>query len=467
MFSSNIKNSVENIFNQNFSYDTIVVGGGPSGAVAAIAAARQGAKTLLVEQYGFLGGMLTAGGVGPMMTFHTGETQVVRGIAEEIICRLKEMSLSPGHMDDFVGYTSSVTPFDPEGMKYILETMALEAGVQLLYHTVFTGCSVENGAIKKITLYTKGGFLDVEAKVFIDCTADADLSAYAGVPTTYGRESDNLAQPMTLNIRVGGVDRDRMIDYVSENRDDMLPTTPFDRLRHIPRSGIQGAYSLIQKAKDVGKFNVDRNMVLCFETNTPGEFILNMSRIIRKSALDAFDLTDAEVEGRRQARQIVDFMRDNIPGFESCHIISTGPHIGIRESRKIHGIYTLTAEDLLSNRMFEDAIAMGGYPIDIHSPDGSDMKHCHLKPGSWYSVPYRSLVTEEIANLIVAGRCISATHEACAAVRVTPIAMAIGQAAGTAAAQSVLTCEPANKLNTRALRESLVQNNAFLENYIG
>lgn len=467
MFSSNTKSITENMLQHNLSYDTVVVGGGPAGTVAAIAAARQGAKTLLVEQYGFLGGMLTAGGVGPMMTFHAGETQVVRGIAEEIICRLKEMSLSPGHMDDFVGYTSSVTPFDPEGLKYVLETMALEAGVQLLYHTVFTGCSVENGAIKKITLYTKGGFFDVEGKVFLDCTADADLSAYAGVPTTYGRESDNLAQPMTLNIRVGGVDRDKMIDYVSENRDDMLPTTPFDRLRQIPRSGMQGAYSLIEKAKLAGKFDVDRNMVLCFETNTPGELILNMSRIIRKSALNAFDLTDAEVEGRRQARQIVDFMRDNIPGFENCHIISTGPHIGIRESRKIHGIYTLTAEDLLNNLMFEDAVAMGGYPIDIHSPDGSDMKHRHLRPGSWYSVPYRSLVTKYIANLIVAGRCISATHEACAAVRVTPIAMAIGQAAGTAAAQSVATGESANNLNTRTLRETLAKNNVFLEKYIG
>lgn len=463
----NTKNTTDNILEGNLIYDTVVVGGGPAGTVAAIAAARQGAKTLLVEQYGFLGGMLTAGGVGPMMTFHAGETQVVRGIAEEIICRLKEMSLSPGHMDDFVGYTSSVTPFDPEGLKYVLETMALEAGVQLLYHTVFTGCSVENGAIKKITLYTKGGFFDVEGKVFLDCTADADLSAYAGVPTTYGRESDNLAQPMTLNIRVGGVDRDKMIDYVSENRDDMLPTTPFDRLRQIPRSGMQGAYSLIEKAKLAGKFDVDRNMVLCFETNTPGELILNMSRIIRKSALNAFDLTDAEVEGRRQARQIVDFMRDNIPGFENCHIISTGPHIGIRESRKIHGIYTLTAEDLLNNLMFEDAVAMGGYPIDIHSPDGSDMKHRHLRPGSWYSVPYRSLVTKYIANLIVAGRCISATHEACAAVRVTPIAMAIGQAAGTAAAQSVATGESANNLNTRTLRETLAKNNVFLEKYIG
>jgi len=236
-------------------------------------------------------------------------------------------------------------------------------------------------------------------------------------------------------------------------------------LHQIPRTGMQGAYSLIEKAKAAGEFDVDRNMVLCFETNTPGEVILNMSRIIRKSAVDAFDLTDAEVEGRRQARQILAFMRKHIPGFENCRIISTGPHIGVRESRKIHGIYQLTAEDLLDNRMFKDAIAMGGYPIDIHSPDGAAMKHRHLKPGSWYSVPYRSLVTKEVENLIVAGRCISATHEACAAIRVTPIVMAIGEAAGTAAAQSAARGECANALDTQLLREKLRKNNVFLENY--
>ena len=181
--------------------------------------------------------------------------------------------------------------------------------------------------------------------------------------------------------------------------------------------------------------------------------------------MDPFALTAAEIEGRRQAQTIVAFMRKYIPGFEECHMISTGPHIGVRESRKIDGCYKLQAEDLLTNTMFPDAIAMGGYPIDIHSPDGSAMKHQYLKPGSWYSIPYRCLITEAMENLIVAGRCISVTHEACAAIRVTPIVMAIGQAAGTAAAQSALTGQPANQLDTDLLRRTLQEQGAFLEEY--
>lgn len=446
-------------------YDVVVIGGGPAGAVAAIAAARQGAKTLLVEQNGYLGGSLTSAGVGPQMTFHAGATQVVRGIPEEIVSRLKSLGLSPGHMEDSVGYASSITPFDAEGMKLVLETMALEAGVELLYHTVYTGCQVEAGQIAQVRLYSKGGFFSVEAKVFLDCSADADLATHAGVPSLYGRESDNLAQPMTMNLKVGGVDREKVIAFVKENQEDMLATIPFDHLEQIPRTGIQGAYSRIRLAKAQGEFDVDRDMVLSFETNTPGEFILNMSRIVRKSAVDPFQLTQAEVEGRRQAQQILAFMRNHIPGFENCRLLSTGPNIGIRESRKILGTYQLRAEDLLSNRMFPDAIAMGGYPIDVHSPDGATMDHHFLKPGSWYSIPYRCLTTTQISNLIVAGRCVSATHQACAAIRVTPIVMAMGQAAGTAAAQCVQTGEQANALDAQRLRRTLRENGVFLETY--
>lgn len=454
---------MENILN----YDVVVIGGGPAGTVVAIAAAREGAKVLLVEQNGYLGGMLTMAGTGPQMTFHAGKTQVVRGIAEEIVERLQAIGMSPGHMEDFVGYASSVTPFDAEGMKLVLETMAREAGVQLLYHTVYTGCEKEEDEIRSVRLYSKNGFFQVQAKVFIDCSADADLATHAGVSSVYGRESDHLAQPMTMNIKVADVDREEMIAFVKGNRDDMLHTIPFDRLEELPRAGIQGAYSRIQMAKERGEFDIDRDMVLCFETNTSGECILNMSRIIRRSAVDPFDLTEAEVEGRKQAHQIVAFMRKYIPGFEHCRIIQTGPHIGIRESRKIDGKYKLTAEDLLSNRMFPDAIAMGGYPIDVHSPDGAQTNHRYLKPGSWYSIPYGCLVTDQVKNLLVAGRCVSATHEACAAIRVTPIVMAVAQAAGTAAAQSAKDGHPANALDTDKLRQTLRDRGAFLEEYKG
>jgi len=450
---------------QNLTYDVVIIGGGPAGTVAAIASARSGAKTLLVEQNGYLGGMLTMAGTGPQMTFHAGNTQVVQGIAEEIVAHMVREGFSPGHMEDFVGYASSVTPFDAEGMKLILETMVKEAGADLLYHTVYTGCEWEDRKIRKVRLYGKQGFFDVSASVFIDASADADLATHAGIGSVYGREEDHLAQPMTMNIKVSNVNRDKMIEYIKNNSGDMLETIPFERLQLIPRSGMQGAYSIIRMAKEKGEFPIDRDMVLCFETNNPGEYILNMSRIIKKSALDSFDLTEAEIEGRKQAHAIVAFMRNYIPGFEHAVIVTTGPHIGIRESRKINGAYRLTASDLLENKMFEDAIAMGGYPIDIHSPDGGTMEHHYLKKGSWYSIPYRCLYTNELDNLLVAGRCISATHEACAAVRVTPILMAISEGAGTAAAIAAKQGIGVAAIDVAQLQNLLKDHGAFLEPY--
>lgn len=452
---------------QDLNYDVVVIGGGPAGTVAAIASARMGAKTLLVEQNGCLGGMLTMAGTGPQMTFHAGSTQVVKGIAQEIVDRMVKEGFSPGHMEDFVGYASSITPFDSEGLKLVLETMALESEVRLLYHTVYTGCKREGRRIEKVRLYAKQGFFEVKAGIFIDASADGDLAAHGGIGSVYGREEDHLAQPMTMNIKVSGVDRERLMEYVKNHREDMLPTIPFDRLEKIPRTGMQGAYSVIRLAKERGEFPIDRDMVLCFETNNPGEYILNMSRIIKKSAVDSFELTEAEIEGRKQAHLIVAFMRKYIPGFEKAVLVMTGPGIGIRESRKINGAYKLTADDLLENRMFEDAIAMGGYPIDIHSPDGGTMEHHYLKKGSWYSIPYRCLYAEELDNLLVAGRCISATHEACAAVRVTPILMAVSEAAGTAAAMAAKENQSVAGIDVKALRAALKERGAFLEEYRG
>jgi hypothetical protein len=452
--------------NGKLAYDVIIIGGGPAGAMAAIAAGRNGARTLLVEQYGYLGGMLTAGGTGPQMTYHAGDVQVVEGIPGELIRRMQQEGFSPGHMEDFAGYTYTVTPFDAEGLKLVLEKMVLEAEADLLYHTVYTGCELNGGSISKVKLYAKNGFFDASASVYIDASADADLAVHAGVSTVFGRESDNMAQPMTMNMKVYGVDRERLIKFVQDHRADMLPTIPFDRLEIIPRTGLQGGYSVIQKAKDEGRFHVDRAHFLCFETNNPGEFIINMSRIIKRSAVDAVDLTAAEIEGRKQCFEILAVLRHDVPGFENCKLLSIGPNIGVRESRKINGVYKLTADDLLSNTMFDDAVAMAGYPIDIHPVDGKEVTYRELKKGSWYSFPYRSMITAEIKNLIVSGRCVSVTHEALGTIRVTPMVMALGQAAGTAAALARNDGDVKN-INIKTLRETLIKDGAFLKPWKG
>jgi len=314
-------------------------------------------------------------------------------------------------------------------------------------------------------LFSKNGYFDASAKVYIDASADADLSVNAGVATEFGRAEDGLAQPMTMNMKLYNVDREKLIDYVQNTRDDMLATTPFDRLRAIVRTGVQGGYSIVKKAKEEGKFTIDRNHLLIFETNNLGEFIVNMSRITKRCGVDPFDLSAAEIEGRRQCFELFRFLKDRIPGFENCVMLSTGPNIGIRESRRIKGVYQLTADDLLRNVMFEDAIAMAGYPIDIHSPNNAESEHRFMKPGSWYSVPYRSLISREMKNLIVAGRCISASHEALAAIRVTPMVMAMGQAAGTAAAMAGKIGAAVQDIDIHSLREMLVKDGAFLEPY--
>ncbi len=442
-------------------YDVIVLGGGVSGCIAAIAAARTGASTLVVERYGFLGGMLTASGVGPMMTFHAGDKQVVRGIPDELIETLKEMGASPGHITDTIGYASSLTPFDTEAMKFAIEHKHIEAGGEMLYHSIFTGCTVKENKIKSVQLWTKGGFIELEAGVFIDATGDADVSVRAGVPYEYGRKLDGLAQPMTMKARIGNVDIPKIREYIKENPEEFLAVNQAI-IEKTPRLSVSGFYSKLKEAKENGDITYPRDKVLFFQNNNPNEVILNMTRILKLNATDSYDLTKGEIEGRRQVRESLDFLKKYIPGFEESYLVSTGPQIGIRESRRIKGVYTLTAEEMMDNVMFSDAIAMGGYPFDIHSPDGASNDDKFLRPGSYYSIPYRILVNNEIENLITTGRCVSAEHEAASSLRVSPIAMALGHAAGVAAAVSVKENKAAKDVSIEEVRSTLLKQGAFL-----
>lgn len=423
-------------------FDVLVVGGGVSGSIAGIAAARLGAQVLLIEEHGFLGGSLTSMGVGPMMSFHNpaGE-QVVRGIPDELVQRLVKKDASPGHIPDTTTYCSTVTPFDSEALKIELEEMFREAGGKVLYHTQLASVLEKDGEIHQVVLCNKAGLTSVTAKVFIDATGDGDLAARSGTPFIRGRESDSATQPMTMNLKVANVDTAAIRRYATEHPDNFLwhggVEKGLERLRHSPRLSLAGYLSEWNNARARGEVDVPRDQVLFFETAEQGTVIVNTSRIMGLDATDPFQLSEAESVGRQQCVQIFRFLRRYARGFERAVRMDTASKVGVRETRHIVGHHVLTANELLTSCSFPDAIAMGGYPIDIHSPGDAETRSQHLSSNAAYQIPLRCLLPEKIENLVVVGRCISATHEASAAIRVTPISMAIGQAGGVVAAEAV------------------------------
>ncbi|SDE25577.1 FAD dependent oxidoreductase [Paenibacillus sp. UNCCL117] len=455
-------------------FDVVVVGGGIAGAIAAIASARCGARTLLIEQYGFLGGMLTAAGVGPMMTFHSGATQVVQGIPGELIDRLKKRGKSPGHIEDTTGYTYTVTPFDAEGMKYELDLMFTEAGGQLLYHTMLAEANVADGKLRSIKVVNKAGMTEIAGKVFVDASGDADLSAWAGVEFNKGRETDGATQPMTMNLKMRGVDIDRVKAYIRTHPEEFprLPTEEDrERVLRAERLSIGGFVSAMKEAMDSGELSGVRDDLLFFETNNPGEVIVNTSRILGYDSTDPWSLSQAEVVGRRHVQELEAFLKRKIVGFEQAIVVSSGPSVGVRSSRQIKGLYTLTLDDLLECRTFDDVIAHGGYPIDIHPPKGEQEEHFkqrnkeikHLKGGETYSIPYRCLINDKVRNLVTVGRCISTTFEAQGGIRVTPIAGAIGHGGGVAAALAALGDKPTDEISIPELHSVLKKQGAYLD----
>ncbi len=381
-----------------------VAGGGPSGIAAAVAAARMGAATLLVERYGFLGGMATAGLVNPFMGWHAAGKPLVGGVFQELLDRMSAAG----------GFASEREPhaFDPEVFKVSADELCQEAGVQVRFHTLLTSATVEQGAIRSVETESKSGREEWESAIYVDCTGDADLAFLAGVPCEEGRGGDGLTQPMTLNFRMAGVDIERMPSRKEMSR-------------------------LFDAAKQAGRVRCPREDVLFFYTLRPGVVHFNTTRVTGLRATSAADLTAAEIEGRRQAHELARFLRAEVPGFEQAYLEQCAPQIGVRESRRIKGRYVLTADDVLQARKFPDGIARSNYPIDIHSPAGAGTVIQNVPTGDYYEIPYRCLLPVGVSNLLVAGRSVSATHEAQASLRVMPTCFAMGEAAGVAAAIAV------------------------------
>ncbi|MGI6537013.1 MAG: FAD-dependent oxidoreductase [Caldicoprobacterales bacterium] len=367
-------------------YQLIVVGGGPAGIAAAIAARRQGMKTLLVERYGFLGGMATAGLVTPFM-----HTLGAGGLYQELLERLNKWDAIKDNRF-----------FDGELMKLVLDEWLLEEGVEILFHALLTDVKVEDGCIKSVTVSGKGQEISLSASYFIDGTGDGDLAALAGAPMNIGRESDGLCQPMTTCFQVGGIDvgiDDTYMDAYKARK----PLT-----------------ELYLEAKKEGRIKNPRENVLIFPTTRTGEIHFNTTRIVGKNPVSLFELTEAELEARKQIIELFSLLKEKVLAFKNAYITRIATQIGVRESRTIIGAYQLTEEDVLSGRKFPDGIGKCSYPIDIHSPQGEGTRISTLKAGDWYEIPYTALYTPSLKNLLVAGRCISSTHEAQASLRIMP-----------------------------------------------
>lgn len=413
----------------------LVIGGGPAGIGAAIGAAKAGAEVVLVERHGFLGGNATAALVMPLMSFHTQQKvkerpvnsphflptdhgpgdPVIAGALSELLERLVKSggAISPS-LD-----TGYVVPFDPESFKITSMDLLDDYGVKMLFHAFASGFFDDKNK-KGVILETKSGPVVLTADVIIDCTGDADIAVSAGASYQVGRDEDGLVQPVTLMFRLIRFERELFKNYIKEHPDQWR--------------GVHGLWDLIKKATDSGELDMSREDLLFFDTPHEQEVSVNSTRITNVLGTDVWDLSYAEWEGRRQVKQIAAFMKRYVPGFEKSYVAQTGVTVGVRETRRIDGEYTLTAKDVLSARKFDDVIARCSYPVDVHNPTGKGTLLKKLPPGEAYDIPFRSLLPKDINSIIVAGRSISGTHEAHSSYRVMPTSMATGQAAGACAA---------------------------------
>jgi len=445
--------------------DVVVLGAGSAGLMAATAAAATGANTLLVERHGFLGGTATI--IHSFLSFRDEDgNAVIAGLPERFMEEVASLGGSMGHQYDPI--LTSATPLDVEIFKYVAMNMAEKAGVRPLLHSWFVDANADDGVIRSITVYNKSGHQEIKAKVFIDCSGDGDLAVAAGAPYEKGGDGGGT-QPMTMTFRMANFDHDRFVDYLARHPeeldigDEWPAHLTVDYLRNTRNfSFFAGFEKLVQRVYEETGYKLPRNRVHFYCLPRPGFVQINTSRVTGLDATDAFQLTEAEMQGRRQVMEVAQFLKKYIAGFEDAYVLDTPMQIGIRETRRIMGEYVLTKEDILEGRQFPDAVGQGIYPVDVHHPKG--LGSTIIKPKQPYKIPYRILTPRAVQNCLVAGRCVSATHEALGAVRVIANCMMMGQAVGTAAAIVSRGNDVPNVKNIRIdeLRSQLAEDGAIL-----
>jgi hypothetical protein len=433
--------------------DVIVVGGGVAGVSAAIAAARTGADTLLIERYGALGGNLTIGLLEASMSFHDRQgKQLIGGIPDEIIQRLKAAGGSIGHIEDDVGYAGTVTPYDPEELKMVCLEMTQEAGVRLLLHSWVVRAIRDGRRLAGLILENKSGRQVAEAKAFVDCSGDADVAALAGAEFSKGRESDGLTQPMSILFKLGDVDVAGVLSYVEAHPEDFKTwERSLSRLRASKSIHLWGFGRILESGHASGALPFHRGEMHVQIDPLRREAIINATRFSGDGTRTE-DLTRAEIALRRQVKALAAHLKAACPGFGRSYLMTTAMGAQVRETRRIVGEYTLSRADVLDGTEFPDAVVLNGFPADLHSPEGKGMESLMTKT---HQIPYRCLVPRDVDGLLVAGRCVSAEREALGAIRLTAPAMAMGQAAGTAGALAVLTQASPRNLSIELLQREL------------
>jgi hypothetical protein len=343
--------------------------------------------------------------------------------------------------------TGYVVPFDPEMFKLTALHMLDAAGVEFLFHAFASGV-IGAGDLRGVVFESKSGPLVIEAKICVDATGDGDIAALAGAPYEVGRAEDGLVQPMTLMFRMADFEKCAFDAYVREHPDQWR--------------GVHGLWDLIRMATERGELELPREDLLFFATPYPHEVAVNSTRVTEVLGIDVWHLTYAEWKSRLQMQQISAFLRRYVPGFATSYIVQSGVNIGVRETRRIIGEYQLDVQDILTARKFPDVIARSTYPVDIHNPTGSGTLLQRLPPGEAYDIPLRSLLPQRVENLVVAGRCISGTHEAHSSYRVMPVSMATGHAAGVCAALAAQQGKAPRDVPVEAVQAELLAQGADL-----
>jgi len=455
----------ENDVKDSYQTQLLVVGGGPSGVCAAIAAARMGIKTMLVDSGNCLGGMGTKGLVGPFMTCYdaAGENMIIRGLFEEVVNRLVDRgaAIHPKDVRQGTEFTAWIsvghdhcTPFDPEILKIVYEEMCAEAGVKLLYQSNFIKPVMNGRRIAGAVLFTPSGLESVRADWVIDATGDGNVASAAGAPYVFGDAETKKVQPASLFFRINNVDTDKVVA-------DVVPH--LSEFRRVNGVSYRCLHWRVAEAEAAGEWDLARKSVNMFRSVQKDQWVINCSRIHNVDPTKAENLTAAQTEGRRQVQELMHFFHKYVPGCENATLMGTGAVMGIRESRHILGDYVLPVQSLIDGLIPDDVVLLSANSIDVHGAQGGPAGGLYMPiKKNMYGLPYRCLVPKNIEGLHVTGRCISADSAAAGAVRVMPPAMGLGQASGIAAALCIKHNISAGKLDYADLKKELVNQKVYL-----